>query len=637
MAAYNAYAIPTSYYPPPSQQPQSYQHQYPGYYSSSPQPPYIDENNFRSLYTQRLGALTLNSRPIIQDLSMLAQNYPQMAHIVVDSIERQVRTVSAPFKLPLFYLLDSIAKNAFEPYAAAFSPRIVRLFLDTYYAVDQPTQHKMREMMATWRNGSPSQRELFGPDVQSEIERVWGSSVRRLLPIPRSKSLKTSALSIQRQPTASQVQTELDVVLVQKERALQQNPYNEILPRHIQALHELRKMLPTMGTSDLTATLTRLREMARATAQSVPAPPQPMPPVSYPAAAPFPTAPQLPYSYPPPIPPMPLPAHLPAPVVSLPPPALNTQSIISLLSSITSLQTGTVAVNATTSVEISGSTSIEEYEKALLQRKIKLTSDDITKTTQVLPFLYIKDAPQCNECGMRFPAGEDGKTKLRHHLDQHFRQNTKATDNVGRGFSRSWFVGRKDWIADISDHSLNKGKRPAVVLTEKQKAEAAEALRKELESKVIIIPPGEEGKEMRCAICTEPIRVEFLEEDGDGDWVWKNAVRVDNKYWVQIYHATCHHDWSTSSYNKNRLMDNRGSRQGTPEVPSRDGTTPQRLKSDSPRTPPSRLLTVAGTKRKAGTNIETTGSSASPSSKEGTPLLKTAGDEPRIKRRAIQT
>lgn len=27
------------------------------------------------------------------------------------------------------------------------------------------------------------------------------------------------------------------------------------------------------------------------------------------------------------------------------------------------------------------------------------------------------------------------------HLDMHFRQNRKASQNVGRGHSRSWFVG----------------------------------------------------------------------------------------------------------------------------------------------------------------------------------------------------
>lgn len=158
--------------------------------------------------------------------------------------------MSAPFKLPLFYLLDSIAKNAFHPYAAAFAPRIVRLFLDTYHTVDQPTQHKMREMMATWRSGSPDHRELFGSAVQSEIERVWGSSVRRL-PRPHTNALIPSTLLGQRMPTTTQVLTELDVVLVQKERAAQQNPYDELLPRHITALHEVGPLLVTsLHTSD---------------------------------------------------------------------------------------------------------------------------------------------------------------------------------------------------------------------------------------------------------------------------------------------------------------------------------------------------------------------------------------------------
>jgi hypothetical protein len=27
------------------------------------------------------------------------------------------------------------------------------------------------------------------------------------------------------------------------------------------------------------------------------------------------------------------------------------------------------------------------------------------------------------------------------HLDMHFRQNRKANQNIGRGHSRSWFIG----------------------------------------------------------------------------------------------------------------------------------------------------------------------------------------------------
>jgi len=97
MSVYNAFPAqgPAAPYYSQPRQPHSYQQQYPGYYVAPvPQAPVLDEQSFRSLFTQRLGALTINSRPIIQDLSMLAQNYPQMAHIVVESIERQVRMVS---------------------------------------------------------------------------------------------------------------------------------------------------------------------------------------------------------------------------------------------------------------------------------------------------------------------------------------------------------------------------------------------------------------------------------------------------------------------------------------------------------------------------------------------------------------
>jgi len=182
-------------------------------------------------------------------------------------------------------------------------------------------------------------------------------------------------------------------------------------------------------------------------------------------------------------------------------------------------------------------------------------------------------------------------------------------------------------------------------MSEKQKQEVAEATRKELEAKFIIVPPGEEGKELRCGICMEKINLEFMEEDGDGEWVWKNAVKVDNKVGSspprstskltsspKIYHATCHHDWANSTFNKQRLLDE-PSRQGTPEATSRMEVT--RIKSDSPKTPPTHLLSIAGTKRKAASSTDAP-KPASPSSKEGTPMLKGENDEPRVKRRAIQ-
>ncbi len=54
--------------------------------------------------------------------------------------------------------------------------------------------------------------------------------------------------------------------------------------------------------------------------------------------------------------------------------------------------------------------------------------------------LYLKMPSQCKQCGIRFADTPRGKESMQEHLDMHFRQNRKADQNSGRGYSRSWFV-----------------------------------------------------------------------------------------------------------------------------------------------------------------------------------------------------
>jgi pre-mRNA cleavage complex 2 protein Pcf11 len=81
----------------------------PGYHQSSlagysyqppplPAPPvyHVDPNSFRRDFTARLAELTINSRPIIQTLSMFAQEYSRWADIVAQCIDTHVRRVSPP-------------------------------------------------------------------------------------------------------------------------------------------------------------------------------------------------------------------------------------------------------------------------------------------------------------------------------------------------------------------------------------------------------------------------------------------------------------------------------------------------------------------------------------------------------------
>lgn len=86
------------------------------------------------------------------------------------------RQVPPWMKLPAFYLLDAISKNVYEPYARVFASFVTPLFLETYHLVDQGTRNKMEEMLLTWRNGSPTGKEVFGIPTQVAIERgVWGN------------------------------------------------------------------------------------------------------------------------------------------------------------------------------------------------------------------------------------------------------------------------------------------------------------------------------------------------------------------------------------------------------------------------------------------------------------------------------
>lgn len=100
------------------------------------------------------------------------------------------------------------------------------------------------------------------------------------------------------------------------------------------------------------------------------------------------------------------------------------------------------------------------YRQSILSNKIRLTLSDITKygshvsdeyliftnifsrkQPPIVDFLYNKLAAQCKQCGIRFVDSVVGKKAMEEHLDMHFRQNRKANQNIGRGHSRSWFVG----------------------------------------------------------------------------------------------------------------------------------------------------------------------------------------------------
>jgi len=82
--------------------PTSYSHPGPhnGYYQPPPLAPayHVDAATFRRDYAARLAELNVNSRPMIQNLSMLAQEFSRFVEIVAQCLEAHIRRVSSlPF------------------------------------------------------------------------------------------------------------------------------------------------------------------------------------------------------------------------------------------------------------------------------------------------------------------------------------------------------------------------------------------------------------------------------------------------------------------------------------------------------------------------------------------------------------
>lgn len=77
----------------------------------------------------------------------------------------------------------------------------------------------------------------------------------------------------------------------------------------------------------------------------------------------------------------------------------------------------------------------------MIRFRLWLTIDlAIRKRPNIDHLLYDRLPVQCKQCGVRFTDDTLGKKEMEDHLDMHFRQNRKASQNIGRGHSRSWFV-----------------------------------------------------------------------------------------------------------------------------------------------------------------------------------------------------
>ncbi|KQS62595.1 uncharacterized protein LOC6549106 isoform X5 [Drosophila erecta] len=139
-----------------------------------------DERRIGEEYLSSLQDLNCNSKPLINMLTMLAEENINYAHIIVKVVEYYISQVAPEFKLPILYLIDSIIKNVKSSYVQLFGQCIVNIFLHAFESVQHSQSQvleKVRERMyalrQTWNEVFPPSK-MYALDVKvKRLDNNW--------------------------------------------------------------------------------------------------------------------------------------------------------------------------------------------------------------------------------------------------------------------------------------------------------------------------------------------------------------------------------------------------------------------------------------------------------------------------------
>ncbi|XP_020708436.2 uncharacterized protein LOC105686821 isoform X2 [Athalia rosae] len=124
-------------------------------------------------YISSLSDLTINSKPLINMLTMLAEDNVEHATAIVQAVETHLQKVRSDIKLPVLYLIDSIVKNVNGAYTNLFTQNIVNTFCGVFEKVDESTRASMWKLRQTWNEVFPA-KKLFSLDVRVQsIDPAW--------------------------------------------------------------------------------------------------------------------------------------------------------------------------------------------------------------------------------------------------------------------------------------------------------------------------------------------------------------------------------------------------------------------------------------------------------------------------------
>ncbi|EMR08083.1 hypothetical protein PNEG_03523 [Pneumocystis murina B123] len=510
-------------------------------------------------YLDSLQDLTINSRPLIRDLTIIAQETLYAAQYIVKAVEEHINRAPPSHKLPALYLLDSICKNVGSPYTIYFSQNLSKIFINTYTLMEPHLRMKMEELLQTWKQPVPGTNSLtpvFSQEITRKIDGLLNKIRQLRLQHDQQRKLQASkstmipsvplnsvvdyssgiinlgnisgnpdyignqhaSLSITSNITVNSLLVDISSLLAVAQKRVLLNPDDEIALKQIPALIKLQSILQisALPADQLYAIKEQLSALSLQQQQNT------LQAVHY----------------------YPLQASYIGSSINVPPNIQSTDTE-TLLASLRSAGLLTdVSKNSTNDLKSCLSldpNNLTLSSLALLNNSlntIELKSSSLTKhRPELVVLLYECMSLQCHTCAKRFEDTQDGRKKRDAHLDWHFRINNRLRELSSRGQSRSWYFDEEEWIkythedgslitVEPLDNDLDKPKK-----------------HKDFnhDDSYVLTPTDPNAANEPCPICKEKF-ISVWNEDVE-EWVWKNSISIEGV----IYHANCLSEASAAS------------------------------------------------------------------------------------------
>lgn len=490
----------------------------------------MEETSTASEYRSALAELTANSRPIIDALTAKAKQNMANADQIARVIEERIVNVESKYKLPTMYLLDSIVKVVGGRYVPEFAKNLETVYNTAYYAVDNKVRHSLSRLVPLW---APIFPQPVIANLTRFLEEQQPRTIAPVIAAPRTQVDVKPPVNYATNTVDAWSKQPVPKSTAQAHTLQQRDPlslhgsmplnYGMTQPQYSQSSHlqqhNSAAMMANVKQRAMSAHLIKTIQEIIAQKHTMAM----LDPTNTKHSA------QL--------------MDFQKILVFLQTNILDLNQLDVFRQQITALvaQDSQVPGSRPSLPGAQAAFPIVRLETADINRYLSILIPNLyfsKRAPMHVPFLYERLTLHCKQCGLRFPDTDEGRVANTAHLDWHFRQNRKLTDNVLKSLSRDWFLNENDWL-ELRNVDTTSKQAPSFFETSASAGPQGDA---DLSKVAAVVPsiPMVDGVDAVCYVCKEKFET-FWDEDEE-EWMMRDAVMINGK----VFHTACYEEANKS-------------------------------------------------------------------------------------------